>query len=328
VAVGVQVNQRDLKIRASVSSYEEIGADVYALLQQLDPARWQQGHREHIIEQLRELVGRVHHLATPKASGDQLSLWSEQFTANDTDLSELNVQQLRARLTASYDLLQAALRERGLEVRRHRPTNYLRNLYHIANGAMIIGLIQYVLNPTSMIWVAGGFVALAWIFETSRRASPWVNRLLMRVFRDVAHPDEHYTINSATWMVTALLLISLCFDPMACTVAAGILGFADPVAALVGRRYGRARLFQSKTLEGSMAFALTAALVAWVLCWSFDPALSLSAVTIIALCAAVPATLAELFAALLLDDNFSVPTVGAAGATLGYWLSAQLNLVG
>ena len=304
--------------------FQAVGAEIYALLQQLDPARWREEHRPAALKTLKGLGERARGLA----DGDDVTLatWGRKFSEAVSQSDQCDEPELRELLTTSYDNLQERLKERGLEVHRHRPTNYLRNLYHIANGAMIIGLIQYVLTPVTMVWVAGGFTALAWTCEASRRLSPAVNRVLMRLFRDVAHPDEHYTVNSATWMCTALLLISLLFSPIACTVGVAILGFADPMAALVGRRYGKRKLYQSKTLEGALGFFVTAFLVTAVICWSFGATSSLGAAAIVAFCAATPTTLGELYAALLIDDNFVIPTLGATGASLSLQLVTALSL--
>lgn len=319
----VQRTSMSIEPHHSNDAFEELGEELYLVLQSLDTARWRDENAAAVYSQLRD-VGLKAEKVAHSHSQDELGVWSRDLAGQIQALTEPELQRGHTALTEAYNRLQETLKERGQSTHRHRPTNYLRNLYHIGNGAMIIALIQYLLTPTSMIWVAGGFAAFAWTCEAVRRLSPEANGLLMRVFRDVAHPDEHYTVNSATWMVTALVLIATLFDPMSCTIAVAVLGFADPMAALVGRRHGKTQIYQSKTLEGSLAFLITALVTGSAVAALFYPTLPWSCWLLAAGCAAVPATLIELYSAALIDDNFAIPTVAAGGAALGAWVAQLL----
>ncbi len=304
------------------SACRELGLELYELLQRLDPARWRDESAADARAKLHALAERARTaLKRGGAAEDpELATWCEELasTAAAKPTRREDWARMRAQLTSAYDTLNARLKARGAQVPRNRPTNYMRNAYHMGNGLMIIGLIQFVLTEWTMILVAGAFAVAAWSTETARRYSPAVNKVVMRAFRDIAHPDERYTVNSATWMVTALLLIALLFDPIACTVGVAVLGFADPAAALVGRRFGKTRLVGSKTLEGTLAFAVAGFAVALLCLTVFGPAQPWTARAGIAALAAAPAALAELFAGRGLDDNFAIPTVASAGA----WLAA------
>lgn len=317
----------------------ELGLELYELLQGLDPARWRQERATKMRARLETLAAHARGIkARYEARGDadsELLAWCDELAetaeigptqpdANaDTPASPADWKRLRSRLTRTYDNLSLRLRERGAPVPRNRPTNYMRNAYHMGNGLMIVLLIQLVLTPTTMILVSGGFVLTAWTIEFFRRRSGRVNGLVMRAFRDVAHPDEHYTVNSATWMVTALLFIALTLDPLSCAIGAAVLGFADPAAAIVGRRFGTRKLRGSKTLEGTLAFAIAAMIVAAIVMAIWANGLSLVTMGGIALLASVPSAIVELYSGKGVDDNFSIPVVAATGAWLG-----QLLLVG
>jgi len=93
-----------------------------------------------------------------------------------------------------------------------------------------------------------------------------------------------------------------------------ILALADPVASLVGSRWGRTKLFKDKSLQGSLAFFATGfsaaaayLLLAGPLAWP----LALAA----AAGMAAVGTLVELFSDSL-DDNFTVPVACALTALL------------
>ncbi|MCO4763032.1 MAG: hypothetical protein KC502_16060, partial [Myxococcales bacterium] len=300
----------------------ELGLELYEVLQGMDPARWREERAAQLRGKLAALSARASGIKRRYSDSNQVELlaWCDELAeTTESDKAPKSSKKvdwtaLRTRLTASYDRLNLKLRDSGAVVPHNRPTNYARNAYHIGNGLMILLLIKYVLTPTTMIIVAGAFVATAWSVEWIRRFNPTLNRMMMRAFRDVAHPHEHYSINSATWMVTALLLISVLFSPVQCAIGVVVLGFADPAAAVVGRRFGRHKLRGSKTLEGTVAFAVAGAIVAMLTAslWGVtgQPALMM------ALCAALPAAIAELYSGSGVDDNFSIPVIAATGAWL------------
>jgi dolichol kinase len=90
-----------------------------------------------------------------------------------------------------------------------RPTNYTRSLFHVASGVFTLGLLRLLPGRAWLIAVASVFFAAAWTMEAARRRSPEVNERLMRFFGPVAHPHERHRVNSSTWYVTALILLSL-----------------------------------------------------------------------------------------------------------------------
>ncbi len=111
------------------------------------------------------------------------------------------------------------------------------------------------------------------------------------------------------------MLLTLTHSPVLCLVAVGVLGIGDPVAAFIGRRFGRIRLLHGRSLEGSLAFLVSGAAFAFALLRAFHPELGLGAAVGLAVTAAGCGALAELFS-LRIDDNLSVPLAAAAGGAL------------
>ena len=306
----------------------QLSLELHATLERLDPARLRSHSRAAAREAVRSLAVRASavrdRLATATtATRPALVAACDDLVAADADADAgKDLPAVRDRLTAAYDALGRALAKRTIATPRNRPTNYLRNLYHVGNGVAILLLIEVLVDRTGMLAVATGFAASAWSCEFLRRRSPVINRLVMRLLGTVAHPDEHWTINSATWMTTALLIVATLCPLAASAVAVAVLGFADPAAALIGRRFGSLRLRGSRTLEGTLAFfgVGTAAAAAALTLW--HPALGVHALWVAA-AGALPAALAELFAGdlrvgsvtLHIDDNFAIPVAAAAGAT-------------
>ena len=88
----------------------------------------------------------------------------------------------------------------------------------------------------------------------------------------------------------------------------------DPVAGVVGRRWGRVRLIGRRTLEGSLAFTLSATLASLALLRLAHP--DVEGPLLVAGAAGGAAALAELLSGRWLDDNLTVPLVAVAAASV------------
>jgi dolichol kinase len=98
------------------------------------------------------------------------------------------------------------------------------------------------------------------------------------------------------------------------------LAVGDPVAGLIGRRYGRVRLIGRRTLEGSLAFVLSAGFVCWLLLKIQYPTLRPAA--FIALAGASAGAIAELLSGTWLDDNLTVPLSVASATSVAVYVNA------
>lgn len=199
-----------------------------------------------------------------------------------------------------------------------RPPNMTRNVFHVVWSAVGVVLAGLIVRGPMLIVVAGAFAGLGWGMELSRRASPRINEMLMKLFSPVAHPHESSRINSSTWYVTALFLLSLTRSGLVCAVGVAVLGLGDPAAAIVGRRVGKTELVHGRTLEGSLAFAAAGALGALLALRLFWPSINWPDTLTIALFAGGTGALAELSSGKL-DDNLTVPVAAGTSALLAAW---------
>jgi dolichol kinase len=218
----------------------------------------------------------------------------------------------RAALPA-YEAFAALVREGGHAAPSLRPSNPTRAVFHVMGGTSAAMMVELVLSPDALVPAALGMAACAWSMEVARRQSDRVNRFLMWIFGPVAHAHEAWRINSATWFSTALVLVALMQSPVAALVAFLVLGWADPAAGIVGRRYGRTRLVHGRSLEGTATFAVVGAVVAWAALRVWHPELSVGDALLVAVGGALPGAVAELFARRV-DDNLAIPVVAGLGA--------------
>ncbi len=301
--------------------------DLHAALRNLDPARWRAEKAAQVRGQLERITAGLNALAekaAPEADEtfvERLRRFAALLQAQLPNLPEPSAAErwveLRQRLQPAYEDLVQALREQAVHVPSLRPTNYVRNLFHVINAVIVIAVIELV--PFEYImWPASCTLATVIFLEVIRRVSPAWNDKIMALFGPVAHPYEVHRINSGTWFVVALFLLALTGRPELGAMGVAVLGFADPTAALIGRRYGKHPLVNGRTLEGSAAFFVVALVVVLAVLLLLHPGLVTGwRLPLVAGGAALAGTLFELFS-FRIDDNLSIPlgTAGVAAALL------------
>ncbi len=310
-----------------------VALQLHGLLRDLDPARWDgaEGTLRGRIEALEEQLSRVLDTASGSATteraplrqrlGEVVRLLRERVPQVGLSAAELREawSGFRRQLQLAYEALGVSLQACSVHVPSLRPTNHARNLFHVGMGVTCVVLLEEVMTERTQWMPPLIFAVTFWSLEWMRHHNARARAFLLWLFKTIAHPHERYRVNSASWFATSLALIGMLFEPMICVVAVIILGLADPAAAVVGRRLGRIKLVNGRTLEGSLTFALVGALAAMAVLRIWHSELSPLAIVAIGFGAAVPAALAELYSRRI-DDNFSVPMT----ASLGGWVAAAL----
>jgi dolichol kinase len=301
---------------SAVSVAQPLVHELHATLLALDAARFRDAKRAELASRLQALRDRLSQAAASSELGDtaraRFAEIAEHLRSQLPDVSEARERWMRFRdeLQPRYEALLVALREHAVHAPSLRPTNYVRNVFHVGNALGVVALLVF-LPSQWLIPLASAFFGLAVFLETSRRVSARWNDVLMKLFGPVAHPYEHYRVNSASWYVGALFVLAWMQRPMVAAVGVGVLGLADPAASIVGRRFGRHKLIHGRTLEGTTTFAIVGASVAAAVLIGFGTPIVTALV--VALVSGVAGALAELLSRRI-DDNFSVPVLTAAAA--------------
>ncbi len=289
---------------------QALAEELHALLESLDFDALMPEVVHQQVESVRRRLKSLHRRASNDADITQLLEDLKELLAEyKPDATTWDA--LRSDLTEAYETLTSILTADDPD-KPARPVNYTRSIFHMGSAVFCLTLVIAVLSPTGVIWVAGGFAAAAWTAEITRRISPRANVLLMRFFGPVAHPSEHRRVNSATWYVTALIGLALTGSPTLQVVSVAVLGFGDPIAGLIGRRFGRTRLVNGRSLEGTAAFVVAATLAATAALALVRPELGWGLTVLIAFAGGLSGALAELFSRSV-DDNLSIPVASFAG---------------
>jgi dolichol kinase len=181
-----------------------------------------------------------------------------------------------------------------------------RRAFHLANGVTTATAYALLFTHAQVVRIFGTIACIVYIVDRVRiaypeavaRRAPWVNRLLVRA-------EEQVREAAMTPYAIAVLLTILTVPKTAALVAIYTLAIADPLAAVVGIRWGHRHIAHNRTLEGTAAFfAATLAIAALVLRYTTggtELAIAGAALTI-----ALAAAACELFP-LRIDDNLTIP---------------------
>ena len=274
--------------------------------------------RQAFASRSQELSGTMEEVA------EGLREWSREFRDRPR---KQRLRQVVERLSCRYEALIEAGRgwmDEGLlpagPTINLKPINYSRNIFHISMGAFAIVAYELLFSWQVCVWIMLGLTLTALTLETVRRSRPRLNAFLVkRVFGAISRPREMYRVNGATWYILATLTVILAFPMRAAELGIIILALADPAATLVGKRWGRFRIWRDKSLVGTATFLATAMVIAFVYASIVQGGSALGSRFVFAIVVALTGTIAEVFTERL-DDNFTIPVLCAGVAS--FWLVA------
>lgn len=181
-----------------------------------------------------------------------------------------------------------------------------RRFFHCMNGVIVATAYAVLFTHRQIIHVFGTIACVVYVLDRVRiaypelveRHAPWVNRVLVRA-------EERVRESAMIPFAIAVLLTILTVPKAAALVGIYTLAFADPLAAVIGIRFGRHPLVGDYSLEGTLAFfgaSLAVAAVVLHYMTGADAIAIAAASTTVALIAAGFALLR-----LRIDDNLTIP---------------------
>lgn len=188
-----------------------------------------------------------------------------------------------------------------------RLTPWRRVLHLIGRSAFPI-LALFITRDILFI-LLGAVTALFVAWEIVRFISPSVNQWIASHLRLILKRNERFQLTGTTYLLFASLVVFFFFEKYVAVTSLLFLSIGDFMAATIGQKYGRHRLFK-KSLEGSLACLASCLLIGMV-----TTRLSAGIPFSVALAGAFSATVVE-FLPIPFDDNFTVPLFSAGVMTL------------
>lgn len=179
-----------------------------------------------------------------------------------------------------------------------------RRLFHVVTTAAV-ALIALGLEREVMVAITASLTGAAVALELARRRFAGLNEWFMSRTSVLLKESESSRVLGSAYMAAAGLLVFLFFDKDLAILALLYIAVGDPLAGVVGKRYGRVRIGR-KSLEGTLAFAVGAGGVGCALITA-----GLDVPYGVALAGAGAAALVEL-TPVPVDDNLTVPPIAGA----------------
>lgn len=195
-----------------------------------------------------------------------------------------------------------------------------RRLFHMSAGTAIATLYLLFVDHQQIVYIIGGCACLMYMFEQIRIAYPelshhfeWLAKILLR-------SEEQMKESAAVPYMMAILLTILSFPKVVAVIAIYTLAIGDPLAAIIGIRFGKHKIMAGKkSIEGSLTFfVISTGLAISVLSIHTSPSDLIvygAALTIGSL-----GTIIELLP-IRLDDNITIPI---STAIIG-WIACAMS---
>jgi len=197
----------------------------------------------------------------------------------------------------------------------------VRKLWHSGTGAL--GIV--ILHTGS--WEAtylGRFLILlalfAFFFEWLRLKFHIINQLFCRIAGPLMRENEVNAPTGFAFYALGVGLTLLFFDYHVALLACSYLIFADPLASLIGVKYGKTKIWNGRSLEGTFAF-FTVALMINLYFYHQGIFVDVKNFALFSIITAIAAAVSEVVChGKYLDDNMVIPLVAGSIIAFSYRL--------
>ncbi len=147
----------------------------------------------------------------------------------------------------------------------HYRDELVRKLIHLFS--LSIPIIYFFVSRNDGILILSILTFIALLLDLARYLSTAVGKIFYRIFGFLLRKHELDTrkknLNGATYVLISALISIILFPKILFITAFSILIISDSMAALIGRKFGKHKLF-SKSLEGTLAFFISASIVVFL----------------------------------------------------------------
>lgn len=182
----------------------------------------------------------------------------------------------------------------------------IRKLIHLCS--LSIPIIYTQVSRTTALIVLSILAAIALFLDLGQHFLPPIKKLMHRYFGGLLRPHEkeeqRILLNGATYVLISAVLCVAIFPKVITVTAFSILILSDIASAVIGRLLGK-RPFLDKTLEGTVAFILTAFLTVYTIGTIYAAPLPYFAIGTFA--GIIGGLVEAASIRLRMDDNLSIP---------------------
>ena len=192
-----------------------------------------------------------------------------------------------------------------------------RKLIHLSSLWMVAATIILPRMFAYGRWICSGvllFCLLTTLISEHDYANggKYLGRLYGKLFKNMLRAEVRpgqWIVSGGAPVLLAALLLNLIFPPLIAAASMAVMLTGDAAAALIGRKFGKHKIVNGKSLEGTLSFIAVGYIflsIVGIICGAPGIFYILGAIGVIA------SSIVELFTEQIkIDDNFTIPlTVG------------------
>ena len=204
-----------------------------------------------------------------------------------------------------------------------------RRLFHMLSGSSIVAVSFFLPMKKDLVSFLLVLTLIDLVVEVLRLLIPRVNQWAIKSFRILLREGEQARLSGIFYYLVGCTLSALLFPRDVAILSILFLAFGDPIASIIGVKFGRMRLppqiyVPFKSLEGSVACFSFCLALTFVMSFFLQRTADINLFdrVLFALIGGFAAVVGELLP-LKTDDNLAMPLVSGA---LVWALAAFLNL--
>jgi len=193
---------------------------------------------------------------------------------------------------------------------------FARKAIHLSS--LLIPLIYWHIGRKQALLILAPVTAGFLLVDVFKQFVPfiatWYHATFGTMLRHHELNRERLHLNGATWITLAAFVLIAFFPKTIAVAAFAMVSVSDTVAALVGKKFGR-HFFGHKSFEGSLAFFISAIPIVALI-----PGLLFPVGIVMAVAGTLTEAMVLKIGGFRIDDNLSVPVVGAIAGMITYAL--------
>lgn len=193
-------------------------------------------------------------------------------------------------------------------------------------GVGLMAYLFYHLPYTVSMIILGVLWLLAVPIDVLRQRSPEINKVLIRWFRPIMRHHEVERLAGTTYLLTGVALVALVFPKEIVVLTLLFLALADPIASLIGIKFGRDKIFGHKSIQGALAAFIVCTVTTYL--YLYTHTLLFDRILVVSVIGGAIGCLAELVPVWDIDDNFTLPVLSSIGLWLLFYFFGLYTNVG
>ena len=191
--------------------------------------------------------------------------------------------------------------------------HFLRRIQHIFSGVILVILYKIVEDPsTRIIFNFFGFLIL-FVMNYGRKRSEIINKVFLSIFSEILRKEELIEKKqiSSTYFMLGCTMSLILFDIEIACLAVLILSFGDPIASVVGIKFGKIKIYAEKSVIGNVVCSISCGILTLLyLNYGYKNEFNLTSMNNLSkfLVGGITGCISELMPSkFLFDDNMSIP---------------------